>query len=42
MDRMKSEVPDGERVWRKDQMAWWISDAYIQEVRSLVFEYFEV
>lgn len=39
---MKAEVPDEEREWRSDVGAWWISDAYIDEVDDLVFRHFEV
>lgn len=42
LERMKEIVPEDERKWDKGNKAWWISDAYLDEVDALIFEVFEV
>lgn len=42
LDAMKHVVPEDERKWDNMKKAWWISDAWLDEVDGLVFEHFEV
>ena len=39
--RLRRDIPDSERIWTHASREWWISDAYIQEVRNLIFEFFQ-
>ena len=41
IEDMKREVPSDERKWDNDKKMWWISDAYLDEVDALLFNYFE-
>jgi len=41
IEELKRSVPDGERKWDSDRKQWWISDAYLDEVDSLLFHHFE-
>lgn len=38
---MKAVVPPDERRWDDDKKAWWISDAYTDDVDILLFQYFD-
>jgi len=38
---MKDMVPDTERRWDKRERAWWISDAWLDEVDSLLRRYYD-
>lgn len=42
LERMKEVVPEDERKWDGLRKSWWVSDAYLDEVDALVFEFFEV
>ena len=39
---MKRKVPDTERRWDKVKEAWWISDAFIDDVNNMIFFYFNI
>lgn len=40
-DAMKEMVPIDERKWHGDKKAWWISDAWTDDVDILLREHFE-
>jgi hypothetical protein len=40
-DAMKEMVPRDEREWDKVKKAWWISDAWIDDVDILLRDHFE-
>lgn len=42
LEKMKKVVPEDERKWDNLKKAWWVSDAWLDEVDSIVFEFFEV
>lgn len=41
IEALKATVPPDERKWDSKRKQWWISDAYLDEVDGLLFEYFE-
>lgn len=41
LEDMKSVVPSEERNWNNARKQWWVSDAYLDEVDSLLLEYFD-
>lgn len=38
---MKDLVPPDERKWENDKKAWWISDAWVDDVDILLKDYYE-
>ena len=41
IEALKRDVPADERKWDSVRKQWWISDAYLDEVDALLFDYFE-
>jgi len=39
-DEMKELVPTSDREWRGAERAWWISEAWVDEVDALLREHF--
>jgi len=40
MDEMKKLVPITDREWKHAKQAWWVSEAWIDEVDALLREHF--
>lgn len=40
IEALKAAMPQDERRWDSVRKQWWISDAYLDEVDGLLFEYF--
>jgi len=40
-EEMKTLVPEDDREWRHEKKAWWISEAWIDEVDSLLRDHYE-
>lgn len=37
---LRREIPESERIFDFTRKEWWVSDAYLQEVKNLIFRYF--